>query len=138
MPLIVPDVGEVVLLEAIRTLLNTPASYSLALFQSNTTPTQSSVYGDFTLANFSGYGAATFSDWNAVSTVSNKAKMVTAAQKTFSHNGGATSNTIYGYLYYKISGTVILWAERFTNPITMAASGDVIAVTPAFTLNSEN
>jgi hypothetical protein len=138
MPLVVPDVGELYMLDRIRAALNAPVITFLRLYQNNYTPVQGSVLADFTEATFSGYAQLAVTDFGAAATVSNKAKIICAAAKVFSHSGGATSNTIYGYHVVYLGAPTILYAERFASPIVMAVSGDVISITPALTLNSEN
>lgn len=112
------------------------SSWRLRLFKNDITPGVSSALADFTEANFSGYSEGTPS-WGSFALNGSNAAESVASQISYSHNGGGTSNTIYGWYLVEIDGTLgnkVLAAERFANPITMAASGDVIRITPTETL----
>src|SRR5688572_32940844 len=134
--LVVPNASE----NHLNDMLVAGASTTLRvrLFQSNTTPSQSTVIGDLTEATFSGYAAVTPS-FGASATASNKGTITDSAARDFTHNGGGTSNTIYGYyVTYESGGSTLLWAERFDIAQTLANNGDKITLTAKFTLNSEN
>lgn len=133
--LVVPDAGEIPMLDAVTAALG----LKLRLYKNNYTPSQSTVIGDFSgnEANFSGYAAATPA-MGASSTISHKATSVDAATRTFTHNGGGTANTIYGYYVTDAGATIVYWAERLPAPVTMGSNGDTINVTLQLTLNSEN
>jgi len=121
---------------ALRTWLNSQ-TYKLRLFQNNYTPLTTSVIGDFTEATFSGYAGQNIGSW-AVAVLSGSKYILTAPALTFSHSGGATGNTIYGY--YIVTGGIAVaqWAERDPNgPRSMTASGDTYIITPTFSLKSE-
>lgn len=136
MSLIVPDVGEVVLLEMLRSGVPLTAC-SCYLFQNNMTPDQNTVLADLTQATFSGY-AASVCNFGAATIVSHKGKIVGTAPLTFTHNGGGTANTIYGY-YVKITTTSdLIYVERFSASQLMTNNGDQIGITLSFTGNSEN
>lgn len=136
MALVVPDEGEVSLLDM---LVDGDgfSSVRIRLYKNNLTPDEDTVYGDMTECDFSGYAQVTPS-FGAASVVSHKGKIVDSAARNFTHNGGGTSNTVYGYYVVDSTGTRLLWVERFASPITMANSGDQIQLTAAFTANSEN
>lgn len=135
MTLIVPDEGEIRLLDMLVNAVGM-TNVRLRLFQNNITPDQDSVYATFTIATFSGY-ADTTPAMGAASTVSHKGKIVDGSARNFTHNGGGTANTIYGYYVVDTGTSKVLWAERFSSSQSMAANGDNIAITLAFTLNSE-
>lgn len=136
MSLIVPDEGEVRLLDMLTNAVGM-SSVRLRLFKNNLTPAQGTVYSDFTEATFSGYASATPA-FGAAATVSHKGTITDAASRSFTHNGGATSNTIYGYYVVDTGTSKVLWAERFSPSQALANFGDKITITLAFTLNSEN
>ncbi len=132
--LVVANTGE----NKINDLWPVGQTVKLALFKSNTTPVAGTVYTDLTPADFSGYtatGPATIT-FGASATVSGKGTLTASSATDFTHNGGATSNTVYGYFVY--IGTTLLWAERFDTSQVMANNGDKLTITPKFTLNSEN
>ena len=139
MPLVVPDVGELRLLDyMLKLALSTNENQILKLFQSDSTPSATSAPGSFTEANFTGYAARTLtrSSWNSAVTVSNKAESSYGSTPQ-SWTCGATGNTIYGYWVESGTTAKCLWAERFSTARVLA-SGDVLNITPKFTLSSES
>jgi len=138
MPLVVPDAGELRMLDTLLKLaLSTNENQILKLYQNNVTPTQASVPASFTEANFTGYAARTLlrSGWNNAVTVSNKAESSYGSTPQ-SWTCGTTGNTIYGYWVEGSTSSKCLWAERFSTSRVLA-SGDVLNITPKFTLSSE-
>ena len=133
MAFIMPDEGELWLLEEIQTaaILN---GQNLRLFKNNITPSSISVIGDFTEADYSGYAGVTTVSFASATEVSNKAQITDAAARGFTHNGGGTANTVYGYYYESGSGKLIL-AEAFSSPVTMASFGDNVSVQLTVKLN---
>lgn len=139
MPLVVPNAGELELLDKmLKDALSSNEDYILKLFRNDYTPDQTTAAGSLTEANFTNYAAVTLtrSGWNSAVTVSNKAESSygSAAQ---SWTCGTTGNTIYGYWVTGATSSAVLWAERFAVSRVLA-SGDVLNLTPKFTLNSEN
>ena len=138
MPLVVPDTGELRLLDIMLKLaLSTDENQILKLFKSDTTPSASSAPGSFTEADFTSYAARTLSrsTWNAAATVSNKAESSYGSTPQ-SWTCGATGNTIYGYWVEGSTSATCLWAERFSTS-RVVANGDILNITPKFTLASE-
>jgi hypothetical protein len=136
MTLVVPNVGEIELLnKMLKAALTVNEDYTMKLYKNNATPDQNSVATDFTEATFTGYAAKTLlrSNWVSSTTVSNKAQSQYPQQ---SWTCGATGDTIYGYYMVGATSTILLWAERFTNPRVLT-NGDILNITPVFTLNSE-
>ncbi len=139
MPLCVPNEGELRLLDTMLKLaLSTNESHILKLFQANYTPQANTANGSFTEANFTNYAARTLArgTWNSAVTVSNKAE-ASYGSSPQSWTCGATGNTIYGYYVVGSTSGKVLWAERFTTARTLA-SGDILNITPKFTLTTEN
>lgn len=108
------------------------------LFKNNFTPTITAVEADFTEANFSGYSDNTnFQNDFANTTLARHEK--TTSTEVFEHNGGATSNTIYGWYLVGtetvdstgnniFSGEVVAF-EKFATPIDMNVNEDRIEIT---------
>jgi len=136
MGLVVPDVGEVILLDV---LVNgdTLAAFECRLYQNNYTPVQGSTLSNFTVATFSGY-AADWTTFGPATIVSNKGKIVATTPVSFVHNGGATSNTIYGYYIVDTVTNEVVWAEKFAASQAMSNNGDTINIPLQLTMNSEN
>ena len=136
MALVTPNAGELELLDKmLKDALSSDEDYILKLYSNDYTPDQAAVTASFTEANFTNYAATTLTraGWSSAATVSNKAESSYATQ---SWTCGATGNTIYGYYVCNPSDTV-LWAEKFAVSRTLA-DGDVLNLTPKFSLNSEN
>lgn len=137
MPLVVPDAGELKLLNTMLKLaLSTNENQILKLYKTDVTPSASSAPGSFTEATFTGYAARTLtrSTWNSAVTVSNKAESSYGTTPQ-SWTCGTTGHTVYGY--WVEAGGTCLWAERFSTSRVLA-SGDVLNITPKFTLSSES
>lgn len=139
MALVVPRQGELQLLDKMLSdALSTGEDYVLMLFQNNYTPNADADDTSFTEATFNGYAARTLirTTWNAAQvndTVAESSYGTTPQSWTC----GTTGNTIYGYWVESTAGADILWAERFATQRVLA-DGDVLNITPKFTLTSEN
>lgn len=139
MPLVVPDQGELELLDKmLKDALSTNENYILKLYKNDVTPTNVFAPGSFTEADFTNYAARTLSraTWNAAVTVSGKAESSYGTSPQ-SWTCGASGNTVYGYWVEGAASAKVLWAERFSTSRVLA-SGDVLNITPKFTLASEN
>jgi hypothetical protein len=136
MALVVPDLGEIELLT--KLLINTTDTedYIVRLYQNNYSPSNTTVVGDFTEANFTNYTAKTIarSDWASPSTFATKAESSVTAQ---SWTCGITGNTLYGYYVIGSTSGVCLWAEQFAAS-RILVDGDILNLTPKFTLSSAN
>jgi len=135
MALKVPDVGELILLNALRAVPAT-TNWFCMLYQNNYTPVDGSVFADFTEATFNGYSAQGFA-FSAPTTVSGKATLVATAPCVFTSTGGSPANTIYGYMVGDTLTGEVVWAERFGSSQAMVNNGDQISVTLKFTGKSE-
>jgi hypothetical protein len=128
MPLLVPDVGENLILAMIVNK-TAPQDLVLKLYSSNTTPAETDTAVTYTEATFSGYSAIplTGATWGSPSAGS----ITYSSQQTFTHNGGGVSNSIYGYFVVQsVSGT-LLYAERDGSaPFTLTNNGDNVKITP--------
>jgi len=119
MALVVPDVGEVLLLK--RALNHTaPDDVKVHLYSNDYTPVEGSVIGSFTESDCAGYAAEelTGASWT-VATVTG-VTTATYAQLTFNLTGGKTH---YGYYVTDNAGTGLLWAERFSDAPHVIPSG---------------
>jgi hypothetical protein len=137
MSLVVANVGECELLDkALKDALSVDESYTLKLFQSDTTPSASSTAASFTEADFTNYVAKTLTraGWGAAATVDGKASSTYSVTQTWTC--GASGNTIYGYYLIGSTSTTLLWAERFAVARTLTEN-DTLSITPIFTLDSE-
>ena len=136
MPLLVPNVGEVVLL---TNTLNggTLENWTLKLFKSNTTPAEGDTAGTYTEADFTGYSAKTLtrsvggSTW-ATPTTSGGTTSSSYAAQTFT-SSDATSQTIYGYFIVGATTGTLILAERFDTSRNLV-SPDTLTITPRIEL----
>lgn len=138
MAIVVPNVGEIELLaKMLKAALDVDENYTLKLYKNDYTPVQGSTDANFTEATFTNYTAKTLTraNWGAPTTVSNKASSTYSVQQSWTC--GASGETIYGYYVMGADSDVLLWAERFADPIPMSNTF-VLNLTPTFTLNSEN
>ena len=127
MALLVPNVGEVVMLEA---LLNktAPEDLVLRLYSNDKTPADGDVAGDYTEMTGFGYVAKTLvgSGWTV--TPGNPSYGLYAKQ-TYTFSGAA--GNCYGYYLTQLTSGILMWAERFPgSPYNVQQSGDKIEVTP--------
>lgn len=139
MALVVPSVGELALLnKLLNNTLSSDEQYILKLYRTNVTPAEATTQASFTEASFTNYAARTLSraGWQAAQVSSTKAESSYGAVQSWTC--GTSGNTIYGYWVVgntKNAGTV-LWAELFSTSRVLA-NGDVLNITPKFTLVSE-
>lgn len=128
MALLFPNTGENLVLEMIVNK-NAAQDLTLKLFKSNTTPAETDTAATYTEADFSGYVAATLtgSSWGSASS----GTIAYGSQQSFTHNGGGTSNSIYGYFVVQATSGTLLYAERDASaPFTLANNSDNVKITP--------
>lgn len=137
MALVTPNAGELQLLnKMLKAALTSDENYILKLFQNDVTPDETFVPASMTEANFTNYVAKTLTraGWNSAVTVTGSAvSSYGSVPQTWTC--GTTGNSIYGYWVEGASSGVVLWAERFTTTRVMV-SGDVLNLTPKFSMNS--
>lgn len=138
MPIVVPNAGELELLDKmLKDALTTDENVILKLNKNDYTVTQSSVSTDFTATTFTGYAAQTLTRANwAAATTNGSNKAEATYSNTLSWTCGATGDTVFGYWIEGATSGTTLWAERFATSRTLA-DGDVLNLTPKFTLSSE-
>jgi Outer membrane receptor for Fe3+-dicitrate len=128
MALVVPNVGEEVMLELILA-----PNLTLKLYTNNITPGETDTDLTYNEASGSGYlaKALVFGDWTITPGAPSEA---VAPQQIFTFSGAL--GAVYGYFVIRASDGVLLWAERLTTaPFTVANSGDQIKITPRFSLD---
>jgi hypothetical protein len=131
--LVVPDPSENFLNNS---WLIAVGAIKISLFKNNFTPVPATVIGDFTKADFTGYADVTIG-FNPSVTVAGKGTLTATAAAAFIMGVPGTGNTIYGYYVWAVTGTQLLWAERFDSAQIVANLDDEIDVTAVFTLFSE-
>ena len=126
MALLVPDVGEVLLLSY---ALNKVAQgdVKLRLYTNDYTPVEGSVVGDFTEATAAGYAAITLTGASWTIATATGVTTATYAQQTFTLTAASTD---YGYYVTNNAGTQVLWAERFSDaPHSIPSDGGTEKIT---------
>lgn len=138
MALVVPLNGELELLNKLLEGANNTEAFILKLFSNNVTPDSTFVVGSLVEATFTNYVAMTLArgSWNNAVNVSGVAQSSYAANPQ-TWTCGATGQTIYGYWIQGATSGTCLWAERFAVSRVLA-NGDVLNLTPQFTLQSAN
>jgi len=131
MALLVPDVGEVIMLSRI---LNKAATgdVKLKLYSNNYTPVEGSAIASFTECTASGYAAKTLAGATWTITTSAGTTQAVYAEQTFTFTA---AQTVYGYFVTDTAGTGLLWAELFTGaPFNIPSGGGSVKVTPRIQL----
>lgn len=142
MSLLVPDIGEILMLQYLVNMLSTDGSAGpsggerlLRLFTNNLTPSESTTLGTVTeAAGATGYAPITLvgASW----TTTQVAGTTTAvySEQTFSFT---TAVTVYGYYVTTIGGSpALLWLERFSGaPFILPSGGGQIAISPRISLD---
>lgn len=131
--LVVSNVGEVLMVDA---MLNLGEDLTLKLYKNNYTPLATSVAGDFTVSDFTGYSNKTLTagNWDVISS-GGKAVGTYNSTQTFTCSGGSSQDA-YGYYIVGATSGTLYWAERF--PVTRTFStGLSESLTVVLTGNSE-
>lgn len=135
MSLIVPDVGELIVMKTLKNGTGLGNWYCM-LFQNNYTPVATTVYADLTEATYTGY-LAQLQNFGTPTEVSGKAKMVGTAPLNFVVTVTGSPVTVYGYFIGDALTGEVVYAERFSSPQVMQNAGDTIGITLSFTGSSE-
>jgi hypothetical protein len=127
----------------LNTLKNNWETLTLRLYVNDRTPADADTSADYAEANFSGYAPVPTSAWaDAVANPDAVHWQVQSTPVTFTHNGGAQTNNVYGYFLTRPSGLggafEVVWAERLSNPpVAMGVLGDFITIVPTLQDRSE-
>ena len=142
MSLLVPDVGEILMLQYLVNMLSTDGTAGpsngerlLRLFTNNLTPSDTTTLSTVTEAvGSTGYAPITLvgASW----TTTQVAGVTTAvySEQTFTFT---TAVTVYGYYVTTIYGSpALLWLERFSGaPFILPSGGGQIAISPRISLD---
>jgi len=137
MALVTTDLGELELLDKmLKDALTVDENYVLQLFNHAEVVSAATVSADFTASTFTNYVAKTLTraNFSVAATVGGKSSATVST--ALSWTCGATGDTVFGYWVVGGTSGTTLWAERFGSSRTLA-DGDVLNLTPVFTLNSE-
>ncbi len=129
---ITPDEGEVELLKR-GVNKSTPDDLILKLYVNGKTPDESDEIADYTECTADGYSAKTLTgaNWTVQTTLG--VSEASYAQQTFSLTESAT---VYGYFIVNTAGTILIFAEKFSDgPYNIPSGGGDIKVTPKIRLD---
>lgn len=104
------------------------------LIQTDLPPLEETTLADLEAeeADFSGYAAKTAVDMDGpLVDDSGRVKLISPNQ-LFTHNGGGTANTIYGYYVTNAGNTVLEFWEKFETPQAMVNNGDACSFVARF------
>lgn len=124
MPIVVPDLGERVLL---RRMLTPESADSdplyLRLYSNDYTPHRESLLADLTEATFSGYAPVALdpADWSAPVTTGGVAQTV-HGPGVYSWVASSGTQDVYGYYVTDETDSYLLWAERYPSPVAVSAT----------------
>lgn len=133
MTLLVPTVGEDKLL-AFTLGVSTPGNQTLKLFVNDITPADADTAATFTEMSTLGYAAKTLTKTSWVVAQASGVAQATYAEQSWTFTAG-TLVTVYGYFIVDSTTGVLLWAERFAEGKDVMNAGDMIRITPKFTLS---
>jgi len=119
------------------TALFAAGPYKMGLYQNNWTPADTDTISAVTAATFSGYaGLQNLTSWSAATWSSPRA-VAAHANVVWTHNGGGTSNSIYGYYVVDSAGNLAFAERNAVAPVTISVAGQTYTVTPQYTRRSE-
>lgn len=138
MALVVPNAGELRLLNILLKLTSKTDDMHLKLYHNDVTPDANSMSASFASATFDGYTIMPLAraTWNSAVVSSTKAES-SYGSAALSWTCGATGDTVYGYWVEDSADGVCMWAERF-GTARQLSNTDILNITPKFTLESEN
>lgn len=139
MPLLVPDVGEIVLLDVLRAWFLIP-NIEVGLYASAHTPAAADVLSDYTAieATFPNYARIVPVNWTAAIPDGAGRATTMADFCLFVRGAGGSPEDIFGYFVVDTTGPELLWAEEDPNaPVAVNINGATYAVRPRLTLRSE-
>lgn len=138
MPLVVPDLGEIFLLDLLlREDVSSADRFLLHLYKNDYSPNRVSELIDFEEATFAGYEVVELArdQWSESETVGGYAVSLygTGYQQWVATTG---DQDIYGYYVTDQADEVVLWAERFGTMVTVSEVNPVLLI-PVMRLRSE-
>lgn len=113
------------------------AACTVHLFKNDMTPTPTTVIGDLTEADYTGYAAQPVGAWGGAFVNAEGKAQVTAPSLQFQPSGSTVTNVCYGYYYRSAGGgTPLLGAVRFDEPVAMGSVLDAALVQPTWLLGN--
>lgn len=131
MTLILVNGGEEIVLNYL-TNKDAPEDLVVGLFKNNVTPTDTTVIGDLTDADFSGYAEVT-PGAGAWTVTPGDPTVAVCSEQDFTSDADQTLQTIYGYFIKRATSGELVWAERLPSPQDIQNNGDRVSITPRIT-----
>jgi hypothetical protein len=133
MPQVVPDAIE---LEVINSVL--APDMTIRIYGNDVTPAHDSTVGAFVEITGGGYAnkPITFANWTITAGEPTSAKYSSQQRWVFTGPISGTGN-IFGYFVTRNSDGKLMWAERFQLVPFTPIDGSIVAVTPAFSVESQ-
>lgn len=110
--------------------------YSVHLYQNDFTPDENTVLTDLTVATYSGYSSkadqVTLHELN----VGRNQGQAQWPKQDFAHDGGGTSNTVYGWFIKRVNkgsggGYILAAVKRLDTPKVMDDATDHVVIQPS-------
>lgn len=134
MPGTIVNNGEKVALDYLVGKVTTVRNLILRLYKTNVTPSETTVVGDLTEADFTGYAAITLTGASWTTSGGDPATG-SYAEQTFSSSADQTPQSVYGYYLTRATDGDLVAAEKFSNgPYVISNNGDTIKLTPTITV----
>lgn len=144
MAAVVPNEGELRLINEILDGGLARENWTLKLFKTNVTPAETDTSASYTVADFTNVTTPTLTrtvnntvTWNTpasgspTGSWSGEASVAEATYAAQSWTCGASGNTVYGYFFLGATSSKVILAEAFATPRTLA-NGDTLNFTPRF------
>ncbi len=125
-----PNEGKQLALDELFRLTTTRESFLLAQFVAGGPVVDASVFADFTLATYTGYGSVAIarSAWSAAVVASDIGSISKSADPVFTCTGGSPQ-TVNGLLLYGATSGKIYLGVNYSTPVVMSA-GTTDTVSP--------
>jgi hypothetical protein len=133
MALLVPDAGEVAMLDSLLKTAS-PEPLTLKLYSNNYDAVEGSIAGSFTEATIAGYASKALAraTWGGASSAAGVTTSTYGTPQVFNFTG---TGTVVGYYIVGTSSGTIYWAERLYAATGQTFNnGDSLTITPKITL----
>lgn len=131
---IVPNSGELAVLQELVATGNLLDGVKLKLFQNSFTPTAANVLADFTEASFSGYAAAT-GTWKVPGYRADGSAVVALNSVQFAAASPLTvTQIVYGWYITDTAGAVLHCSAKFATPVSISRALQILEVLASYPL----
>ena len=134
-PAEVQVVGSIQLLSVLTSLVTTPGVLfhpDVHLYQNNIVPNRSTLIGDLTEADFTGYAKVTAMVWGTPYYDVDGSALCFGTSHSFVATDAVAPNTIYGYYLTDSADAVLLATYPLASPVGIPGAGSGITVLPTY------